>query len=149
MVISKLEQGSENNFKDSTSSRNESRKICENLFKHTCLQRRLVNCFNRDFGSNSWSFSGRKPHSGILFLSLHEKNERLLNTSKRSNNTRQRKDPNTFYINENLAIENLQRSYLREKLRSHLQILCKPVIIRSCQKILPKYLSTSSQVRSH
>jgi len=149
MLISKLERGSENSFKDSTSSRNESGQICENVFKHPNLQWRLDNCLNTDSGSHSWSFSGRKPHSGISFLSLLEKNEKLLNTTQRSNHTRQRRDPNAFYLNENLATEDFQRSYLQEKLRSHLQIFCKPVIIRSCQKILPKYLSTSSQVRSH
>lgn len=146
MLISKLELGSANKFWDTSSSPNESGiKNCENVFKHCDLQRRLGNCFNKDFGSNSWSFSGRKPHSRISFVPLHEKNGRLVNTAKRSNNTRQRRDLSIFCLNEKLAIEN----FPVDKLGSYLQSFCKPVIIGSCQKILPKYLSTSSPVRSH
>ena len=115
MLISKLELGSANKFWDTSSSPNESGiKNCENVFKHCDLQRRLGNCFNKDFGSNSWSFSGRKPHSRISFVPLHEKNGRLVYTAKRSNNTRQRRDPSAFCLNENLAIENFARRYLRK-----------------------------------
>lgn len=113
MLISKLELGSANKFWDFTSSPNESGiKKCENVFKHCDLQWRLGNCLNKDSGSNYWSFSGRKPHSGISLGSLHEKNGRLVNTAERSNNTRQRRDPSTFCLNEKLAIENFPKSYL-------------------------------------
>lgn len=123
MLISKLELGSPNKFWDYTrspnklwdytSSPNESGIAkCENVCKHCDLQWRLGNCLNKDSGSNSWSFSGRKPHSGISLGSLHEKNGRLVNTAERSNNTRQRRDLSTFCLNEKLAIENFPKSYL-------------------------------------
>lgn len=44
----------------------------ENVHKVSDFQRRLANCFNKDFGSNCWSFSGRKFRSRIVSFGPQE-----------------------------------------------------------------------------
>lgn len=124
MLIAKLELGATNKFSDWTNAPNESG------FEQwqRCFQCRLGRTLN---GSSSRS--------------------RLLLSKRRRtgcSTTRRRK---TESIDEKSVTEGfLLLNNLEANLNLDLQVsICKPVKIRSCQKFLPKYLSTSSQVRSH
>jgi len=149
MLIPKLDPGSQNTLQD-TASYQEGINIkkCENVEKLCDLQWRLANCFNKDFGSNSWSFSGRKFHFRTPF-SPHEQEQEHgrtgVITTRKHSSARQHGDTRTFCLDAKLAVE----KFCVDKLWTSLQAPCPVVIDQSCQRLQPKYLSTSSPLRSH
>jgi len=119
-------------------------KNCENVHKVSDFQRRLANCFNKDFGSNSRSFSGRKFRSRITFGPQELGRTHVITARKPTNHCRHR-DPRTFCLDAKLAGE----KFCVVKVWTSSQDCSSAVIDQSCQKLQPKYSSTSSPLRSH